>query len=540
MSSARRVACVALPEIHLEVAQSRARTTPSLFAVPLAVIVARHDGKVQTERDVLGGTKIDVVSAEARALGVRAGQTVASAKSRCVDLRIRVIAREAVRFTLARVAEAAGAFGPVVSFSDEEDVVWVEIGGCAHLQGGEKGLAEALHERIRGMGHVCRVAIANGPRIASAIARFGQLRRREAAPRSTFVVPEGKEAAAVRVLPIAALAFDDDTNAWLESLGLRFCGDLQKLPRRSFGMRLGPRARDVFPFLDGVDSAPLDAWRPPEVPEERVELEWAAEDLEALTFVMKIMCDRLAVRLHGRAMAAVRLEIALGFDRGWVERAEPAMPPLSTLDVTLPSPIARASDLFAVVKIRLEREAVLAPIVAVTLRAAELASAPVRGLDLFAPESKALRALPQLVAELTAELGEMNLGTLALGDSWVTHERTRLLPYGAGFSRSASRSSSRAPSRSPPCLTTAALEPTRLVPPFFVPMSELENVELLLRIEAVQWWRLGFQQRDFIAAWLPTGTDGALAWLEVYDHSSCSSRCSRGRGHEARLRGWID
>ena len=508
---------------------------------PLAVIVARPGGKVQTERDVLGGTRIDVVSAEARAHGVQAGQTVASAKSRCVDLRVRVVAEQSVRFTLTRLAEAALSFGPVVSFSEEEDVVWVEIGGCAHLQGGEKALADALHQRIRAMGHVCRVAIANGPRIASAIARFGHLRRRD--ERSTFVVPEGKEAAAVRVLPIVALAFDDDTNAWLESLGLRLCGDLQKLPRRSFGMRLGPRVRDVFPFLDGVDPAPIDAWRPPEVPEERVELEWAAEDLDALTFVMKIMCDRLAVRLHGRAMAAVRLEVVLGFDRGWIERAERAMPPLSTLDVTLPSPIARASDLFAVVKIRLERETVPAPIVAVTLRAVELARAPVRGLDLFVPESKALQALPQLVAELTAELGEMSLGTLALGDSWVTHERTRLLPYGAAFSRSPSRSLV----QSAPRLTASALEPTRLVPPFFVPKSELQDMKLLLRLEAVQWWRLGFQQRDFIAAWIPTGDDGALAWLELCDRSSSRGQAAgqapeqeQGHAHAARLRGWID
>lgn len=505
---------------------------------PIAVVVARPGGKVQTERDLLGGTKIDVVSAEARAHGIQAGQTVASAKSRCVDLRIRVIAQEVVRYTLARLAEAALSFGPVVSFSEEEDVLWVEIGGCAHLQGGEKALAEALHQRIRAMGHVCRVAIANGPRIASAIARFGHFRRRDAAERSTFVVPEGKEAAAVRVLPIAALAFDDDTNAWLESLGLRFCGDLQKLPRRSFGMRLGRRVRDVFPFLDGVDPAPIDPWRPPEIPEERVELEWAAENLDALTFIMRIMCDRLAVRLHGRAMAAVRLEVVLGFDRGWIERAEWAMAPLSTLDVTLPSPVARASDLYEVVKIRLERETVPAPIVAVTLRAVEMARAPVRGLDLFVPESKADRALPQLVAELTAELGEMSLGTLALGDSWVTHERTRLLPYGAAFLRSPSRSLA----QSPPRLTTAAPEPTRLVPPFFVPKSELQGIELLLRLEAVQWWRLGFQQRDFIAAWIPTGDAngaGALAWLELCDRSSSRGPLPR-HGTEARLRGWID
>ena len=56
-------------------------------------------------------------------------------------------------------------------------------------------------------------------------------------------------------------------------------------------------------LLDGEDRAPLAGWRPPEVPEERVELEWGAGSVEALAFVLKTLCDRLAARLHGRAVA---------------------------------------------------------------------------------------------------------------------------------------------------------------------------------------------------------------------------------------------
>ena len=72
-------------------------------------------------------------------------------------------------------------------------------------------------------------------------------------------------------------------------------------------------------LLSGEDRAPLDAWRPPEVPEERTELEWGASSVEALAFVTRALCDRLAARLEGRAMAAARVGLVLGLDRALLE-----------------------------------------------------------------------------------------------------------------------------------------------------------------------------------------------------------------------------
>ena len=503
----RRVACIALPEIRVEIASNTTTVPrPSASGEVLAVVIARRGGAVKSEREVLGNTRLDVVSRAARAAGIRAGQTVAAARAKHAGLRVRVVAEDAVEGALARVAEVAMAFGPAAAFDVTEDVVWVEIGGCAHLHGGENALAKALEARVRALGHVCAVAVADGPRIASAVARYA-----EGTPGQPVIVPLGQGREAMRALPIAALALDDDVTQWLRDLGLRLCGDLQTLPRRSLGTRLGARAHDVMQRLDGEDRAPLGAWRPPEVPEERVELEWGAESTEALAFVLKTLCDRLAARLHGRAMAAARLELVLTLDRALCE----ASAHISTLTVVLPSPLALAADLLAVLRVRLERHTLAAPVLVVTLRAPELARAPGRTLDMLEPEPRAALALPRLVAELAAELGAPRVGVLTLCDTWSPDERTRLVPYGAS------------PPATRHAMGTSVLEPSRLVEPSHTPFEELASVHPLARYEATEWWRRAPRRRDLAAAWIGAAPCGALAWVELGED-------------DVLVRGWVD
>jgi protein ImuB len=503
----RRVACIALPEIRVEIARERENRIAASGPSPLAVVVARPGGAVKSERDVLGNTRLDVVSREARAEGIRAGMTVAAARAKHAELRVRVVAEDAVKGELAHLAEVALAFGPSASFDVAQDLVWIEVGGCAHLHGGEEALARAIDARVKQLGHACRVAVADGPRIAAAVARYA--RRDLPGP---LVVPVGKGAAALRSLPVAALAFDADVARWLVDLGLPTCGDLQKLPRASLGTRLGARAHDVMQLLDGHDPAPLTAWRPPEVPEERVELEWGAGSVEALAFVLKSLCDRLAAKLQARAMAAARLELVLRLDRALCG----GKPHESTVAAVLPTPLARAADLLAVVRTRLERHELHAPVLAATLRAPELAAAPGRTGSLLAPEPKADRALPRLVAELVAELGLARVGVLALVDTWSPDERTPLVPSCATPARPLL-----------PRMLTSALEPTRLAVPSRVAREELSEVLALARVEAVEWWRRPARRRDLAAAWVGSARDGVLAWVELGDDG-------------AVVRGWID
>ena len=85
----RRTACIALPEIRLEVARSMTSheaKSPAhqasgqahrreVRSEPLALVVARPGTEIKSERDVLGSTRLDVVSREALALGIRLGDT---------------------------------------------------------------------------------------------------------------------------------------------------------------------------------------------------------------------------------------------------------------------------------------------------------------------------------------------------------------------------------------------------------------------------------------------------------------------------------
>jgi protein ImuB len=543
----RRVACIALPLIRIEIAA--APGTEHREAVgstsPLAVVVARPNGTVKSERDVLGNTRLDVVSREARALGVRVGQTVAAARAKCAGLRVRVVAESAVRTGLARIAEVALAFGPTTAFDVATDVVWIEVGGCAHLHGGEAQLALAIEARVRSLGHACRVAIADGPRIASAVARYAPARRgvgREPAGETIrsapLVVPSGQGAAAMGALPVGALGLvglDDESIVWLKDLGLRACRDLQALPRRSLGTRLGECTKDVMQLLRGDDGAPLDAWRPPEVPEERAELEWGATSVEGLGFVVRALCDRLAARLEGRAVGASRIDLVVGLDRALL--GEGASPSLRAL-VTLPVPVVRSADLFAILRARLDHLELPAPALSVTLRALELSPAKPRPLDLLSPEPKA-HALPSLVAELVADLGPSSVGTLALADRWAPEERTLLAPFAplaravgaetlGGVAPAIGHGASSDGSK-------GALEPSRLVAgrPIRGPWDPAREARLVARFEAVEWWRQAergerereqnSRRRDFYEVW-----DGAsLAWVEL-------------RLGSWSVRGWID
>lgn len=541
--TARRFAAVVMPRVHLEIA--RARLGESDANAPLAVVVAWPGSAAQTETDLLGNTRIDEVSSEARALGVRRGQTIAAARA-MTDLRVRVVHVDEVRDVLASIAEAALAFGATTSFGDGASsdsparsprlgaVVWADVTGCAHLFGGEAALGARLGERVRAMGYACRVAIADGPRVAAAVAAHAPAHRV-----GPLVVPPGKNAVAMRALPLAALPLDDEACAWLSRVGMRTAGDLQRLPTRALGTRLGAITSDVMGLLRGDDSAPLVAYRPPEVIEERVELEYGIDATEALLFVTKGLCDRVAARLEGRAMAASRVELVLSLDRAMLpdeatsagERALPneatsaGDPATLVLSVALPAVVSRAQDLFAVLRARVDAHATAhssrpasAPIRAVALRAPELACVEGRALALFDAEPKADLALPRLAAELAAELGEARVGVLELRDSWIPEERTRMVPYRLARGAREDRAGT---------FVSTVIEPSRLLGAGVPPPAPLARPKLLVRHEAVEWWRRGVASSDFAIAEIANFDTRALGWIEI-------------RGGAAKLRGWID
>ena len=246
--------------------------------------------------------------------------------------------------------------------------------------------------------------------------------------------------------------------------------------RRSGGASLPARVRAL---LDGDDSTPITRFQPEAVIEERVELEYGIEHHEALSFVLRPLCERLSARLEGRCARAARVEVVLELDRAL------CTPEQRTVRVSLPlaSPVRASSELHAVLRSRFEREPPLvAPALAVVLRAPELAAAEERTRDLFVPESRAELALPKLAAELSALIGNA-FGTLVVRDDWRLDHRSVLAPFGRRELHASYND----------------IEPLRVVPAraceHFVPLHHLARYEHLV------WWREPFGVLDWKLAW---------------------------------------
>jgi protein ImuB len=441
------------------------------------------------------------------------------------------LAPESARAALVTVAEMALAFGATTSFQAggiAGDIVWVDVTGCAHLHaspedapgdGGERAMGGAMARAVLALGYACRVAIADGAEVAAAVARHARA--------EVTVVPVHGNARAMGRLPLVALGLSDATRGWLSKIGARRVADLQRLPRAALATRLGAEAPRVMALLDGDDRTPLRPHVPPEKPLERVVLEYGITHHEALFFVVKRLCDRLAVRLEGRVKKAAKLLLRLEVDHA-VSGAPKKDP---TLPLTLASPLCKAEELFAVVKAKIESPDGAAriaieheedgtmdvPILAVSLEVTEEILAAATTSHLFVPEARADRALPRLVAELSAELGPHVVGVLSLVDTWVTTERSRLVPYRT------SASSQR--------LVSAGEEMSRLLPvPKAVPRSALTHVRLVERSEQVEWWKAGAKVHDELVAFWEEGRGGkGTAWVSV-----------DGKTGDAFIRGWVD
>jgi protein ImuB len=495
----RRIAAVALRSILVEVARQKSMET---VGAPLAVVLEEREDK--DERAVLGNTRITAVSDEAWDLSVRPTMTVASAKARVSDLRVRVVHASHVRRTFWSIAEACLAFGATTALSldarwNDEEIIWIDVTGCAHLHGpteveGERALLSKIEAHVGQMGHACRVAIASGPRIAAAVARYAPIASR------ALCIPQGKSREAMHRLPTIALPIDARAADWLRSLGLRKIGDLASLPRETLGPRLGEHAQDVMLLTDGDDRAPLRPHVPEVLPTERLALEYGIEHTEQVVFVAKMLCDRIGARLSGRGEGALGLSLELVYDRAFVS---PGQERVRVLPIVFPSPLWRASDLLDVLRTRIEASLVRAPIVEVALRADEVVVRSMETRHMFEPEAKAERALPRLCAELAQELGHDRIGTLSVADAWMPRARTVLLPLGARPPKERAR------------LYLSATEPTRLLS---VPhRGTVNRSSVVLHTEGIEWWRGAGGRADWVTGWVEEARATALIRVENDD-----------------------
>ena len=179
------------------------------------------------------GARKLVLDADAAALqlGVTPGLVLAQAQARVPGLHIVEADLAADAAALDRLALwALGRYAPLVAV-DGANGLWIEVTGAAHLFGGEAALLDDLIGRLAVAGVHGRVAMADTPGAAHALARFG----------ADQCVASGRdEATHLSRLPIAALRLAPEMVSGLGKLGFETIGDLEQTPRAPLALRFGP------------------------------------------------------------------------------------------------------------------------------------------------------------------------------------------------------------------------------------------------------------------------------------------------------------
>ena len=182
--------------------------------------LARRRPEARTHPFVTAGesrNRLVITAANPRAVraGLTPGMPLADGRAIVPGVVVRSADPTADALALERLARWADRFTPRV-MPDGVDTIYLDIAGCARLFGGEEALMASLRTALEDFGLTVRLALADTPGAAWALAHYGA--------DDSAAVPSGAGPSglmdALAELPVAALRLSSEVAAGLESFGL--------------------------------------------------------------------------------------------------------------------------------------------------------------------------------------------------------------------------------------------------------------------------------------------------------------------------------
>ncbi len=273
---------------------------------------APADGPLVVVEKAGGALRLACLDAAASVAGLSPGMALATARALHPGLAVAEADPDADAALIEALADWAERYTPFVGLQAPDGLV-LDIGGSAHLFGGEAGLLGDLLRRLSRAGFSVRGAVAGTALAARALARF-------AAGEGGFVVPAGGEPEAVSPLPVAALGLAPEALAALDRLGLKQVGDLDARARGPLAARFGMGLLDRLDRALGRAGEPISPRRPlPACAAERRFAEPIGHEDDVRRSILALAAD-LAQVLERRGEGSRRLELVFFRADGAVRR----------------------------------------------------------------------------------------------------------------------------------------------------------------------------------------------------------------------------
>jgi protein ImuB len=188
---------------------------------------------------------------------------------------------------------------------------------------------------------------------------------------------------------------------WFEGIGCFCLGDMRRLPRPGLQRRCGRPLLDILDAAYGMTPELFDWIEAPTTFRARLELFDRVENAEALLFGAHRLLLQMTGWLCARQLAVERITLQLEHERGKVARAP------TLIEIVLAEPTWRDEHLVRLLKERLGKQVLEAPVIGLCLEALQVQPMAPPSDSLFpepgGSEQDQLRMLELLVARLGPE-----------------------------------------------------------------------------------------------------------------------------------------
>ncbi|NPD66650.1 DNA polymerase Y family protein [Lichenicola cladoniae] len=257
--------------------------------VPL--VTRGHDGRRMV---------IAAADGAARQLGLNAGMPLAHAQAMVPGLTVVDATEAEDAAALERLAAWCLRLSPMTSAAPM-DAIWIDATGCTHLHDGEQPMLDLLAEHLRQAGLTGKIAIADTPGAAHALAHYSTV--------PVTIVAPGSQAAALERLPVEALRIDGEVASGLRRLGIEQIGQLVATPRGPLARRFGNRLLIRLDQALGHVHEPIQPVLPPETITVRRTFVEPLSTAEAFVAVILVLVGEACVLLEQRGEGARRLDL---------------------------------------------------------------------------------------------------------------------------------------------------------------------------------------------------------------------------------------
>ncbi|MGY2488138.1 Y-family DNA polymerase [Cupriavidus sp. CP313] len=456
-----------------------------LPSLPLEVF--RPSWSTELPTAVLESEKVCAMTSMAARAGVRLGMRRGGVLTMAPQTLIFDRAHQREAEGLRRAATALLQFSPNV-VEAEEACVLVDVSASLRLFGGIRKLVRHVRATARALGVTPVTGCAPTAQGAWLLARAGG--GRALSHRSLERQVTGMSAA---VLPAARPYLE-----WLDGLGCRTLGDLRRLPRAGLQRRCGQELNETLDRALGLAPEIFEWLEAPPSFTARVELPDRIEHAEATLLYARGLIVQMLGWLAAHQLAVTRIAVELQHERG-----RSAVPP-TVIEIALAEPSWSEDHLMRLLRERLARMQVEAPMIAVRLSVTDVQPKDPPSEDLFPEPGGTPEDHARVMELLTARLGAENILRPALQADYRPEVANGWEPA-VGKPRSAQR----APNLPRPAWLLdkpiALLE--RDHRPFYG--SPLYLVSPPERIEA-GWWAGDLVTRDYYVA---EGKDHSFYWI---------------------------